>query len=102
MANQYTNPWTDKMLDIITKRWLAGQTASTISEALQGEGITRNAVIGKLRRKGLLCNPEHGPLRAPAGQPKDGRSHNAPRDGFIPLYQTPSLPVVLWLSRPLP
>ena len=37
---------------VLTRLWLAGETARTIAEKLGG-GVTRNAVIGKAHRLGL-------------------------------------------------
>jgi GcrA cell cycle regulator len=39
-------------MELLTRLWLAGETARTIAEKL-GEGVTRNAVIGKAHRLGL-------------------------------------------------
>ena len=57
-------------VELLKRLWIAGETARAISEKL-GEGITRNAVIGKAHRLGLTG--KHGskppPLvrtRAPA------------------------------------
>jgi GcrA cell cycle regulator len=39
-------------MEVLTRLWLAGATARMIAEKL-GEGVTRNAVIGKAHRLGL-------------------------------------------------
>ncbi len=44
--------WGKLQTELLTRLWLAGNTARTIAEKLGG-GITRNAVIGKAHRLGL-------------------------------------------------
>jgi GcrA cell cycle regulator len=44
--------WTDEKVDLLRQLWLDGRSASQISTAL-GQGLTRNAVIGKVHRLGL-------------------------------------------------
>jgi GcrA cell cycle regulator len=39
-------------MELLTRLWLAGETARVIAEELGG-GVTRNAVIGKAHRLGL-------------------------------------------------
>jgi GcrA cell cycle regulator len=41
--------WTDERVELLKKLWLEGLSASQIA-ALLGEGVTRNAVIGKVHR----------------------------------------------------
>jgi GcrA cell cycle regulator len=43
--------WTDERVEILTKMWAEGNSASQISKELGG--VTRNAVIGKVHRLGL-------------------------------------------------
>jgi len=52
--------WTDDRIDLLKTHWEAGMTASQIAEAL-GEGVSRNAVIGKAHRLGL--EPRPSPVR---------------------------------------
>ena len=47
-----TVQWDEPRTELLTRLWLSGETARTIAERL-GEGITRNAVIGKAHRLGL-------------------------------------------------
>jgi GcrA cell cycle regulator len=65
--------WTEERIALLTKYWQEGHSASQIAEAL-GEGLTRNAVIGKAHRLGLASRPS--PLKgADAGaEAKDGRN----------------------------
>ena len=44
--------WTDERVAELSKLWQEGYSARQIAESL-GEGITRNAVIGKANRLGL-------------------------------------------------
>ncbi len=47
-----TMHWDEPRMELLTRLWLAGETARTIAEKL-GRGVTRNAVIGKAHRLGL-------------------------------------------------
>jgi GcrA cell cycle regulator len=44
--------WTDERIDLLQKLWLQGMSASRIAREL-ANGLTRNAVIGKVYRLGL-------------------------------------------------
>jgi GcrA cell cycle regulator len=44
--------WNDERVELLSKLWLEGRSASQIAAEL-GQGITRNAVIGKVHRLGL-------------------------------------------------
>ena len=46
--------WTDDRVELLSRLWLEGKSASMIASALGG-GLTRNAVIGKVHRLGLAC-----------------------------------------------
>ncbi len=48
--------WTDDRIEMLKSHWEAGMTASQIAEAL-GQGVSRNAVIGKAHRLGLEARP---------------------------------------------
>jgi hypothetical protein len=66
--------WDKPRMEVLTRLWLAGETARMISEKLGG-GVTRNAVIGKAHRLGLTG--KHGSKsaalkRARAFRPKGG------------------------------
>ena len=47
-----TMHWDKLQTELLTRLWLAGNTARTIAEKLGGD-VTRNAVIGKAHRLGL-------------------------------------------------
>ncbi|WP_131113237.1 GcrA family cell cycle regulator [Lichenihabitans psoromatis] len=44
--------WNDERVELLSKLWLEGRSASQIAAEL-GLGVTRNAVIGKVHRLGL-------------------------------------------------
>jgi GcrA cell cycle regulator len=48
--------WTDERIETLRKSWEGGMTASQIADLL-GEGVSRNAVIGKAHRLGLQARP---------------------------------------------
>ena len=48
--------WTDDLVARLTELWNEGKSASQISRIL-GQGVTRNAVIGKAHRLGLQARP---------------------------------------------
>jgi GcrA cell cycle regulator len=48
--------WTDERINLLTSLWQEGKTASQIA-AILGEGVSRNAVIGKAHRLGLTGRP---------------------------------------------
>jgi GcrA cell cycle regulator len=58
--------WSDDRVELLTKLWGEGLSASQIAAALGG-GVTRNAVIGKVHRLGL------------SGRAKPGAAATAPR-----------------------
>jgi GcrA cell cycle regulator len=53
--------WTEDRIAMLKAGWEGGMTASQIAEQL-GEGVTRNAVIGKAHRLGLEARPS--PVKA--------------------------------------
>ena len=60
--------WTDERIETLKTMWEAGQTASQIAEAL-GDGVSRNAVIGKAHRLGLQARPSPVKPNEPAPTP---------------------------------
>ena len=69
-SNKRNNTWTEERVELLRKLWAEGLSASEIAREL-GEGISRNAVIGKVHRLGL-------PGRAPS---RSGNSRRAPQQG---------------------
>src|SRR4029077_14009866 len=52
--------WTDEKVEQPKQHWIDGKSASQIA-GLLGNGVTRNAVIGKVHRLGLA-----GPAKSPS------------------------------------
>jgi GcrA cell cycle regulator len=50
--NEATMAWTDEIVEQLKQHWIDGKSASQIA-GLLGNGVTRNAVIGKVHRLGL-------------------------------------------------
>jgi len=63
--------WTDERVELLSRLWLEGKSASQISAVLGG-GLTRNAVIGKVHRLGLA-----GRVKSP-NSPPDGPARGRP------------------------
>jgi GcrA cell cycle regulator len=51
-TNEATMSWTDERIEQLKQHWTEGKSASQIASLL-GNGISRNAVIGKVHRLGL-------------------------------------------------
>ncbi|KKB08389.1 GcrA family cell cycle regulator [Devosia chinhatensis] len=77
--------WTDERVELLKKLWMEGLSASQIAGEL-GEGVTRNAVIGKVHRLKLSARakptntaPRARPAPRPAARrvvsPSAGMSH---------------------------
>ncbi len=77
--------WTEDRVEILTKLWADGLSASQIAKQLGG--VTRNAVIGKVHRLGLSG-------RAKPSNPakKAARKPTAPRARTSARTKTPSAP----------
>ena len=48
--------WTDEKIDLISSLWKQGKSASEIAVII-GDGVSRNAIIGKAHRLGLAGRP---------------------------------------------
>ncbi len=83
--------WTDERIETLRTMWADGSSAKTIAGVL-GEGVTRNAVIGKIHRLGLSertkveeggivkSKPSHTTRKAqPAGPIVQGNTVLAPK-----------------------
>src|SRR5262249_34273968 len=62
--------WTDERVELLKKLWADGLSASQIAAELGG--VTRNAVIGKVHRRGLSRRAKSTSSRAP--RPRKPRS----------------------------
>ena len=63
--------WTDEIIEQLKQHWMEGKSASQIA-GLLGNGMTRNAVIGKVHRLGLAGRakaPSSGAARPRAPPP---------------------------------
>jgi len=77
--------WTEDRIAILKAGWEGGMTASQIAEKL-GEGVTRNAVIGKAHRLGLESRPSpvKGGEETPAAVPPAAAAMPAPAPAADP------------------
>ncbi|RMF73585.1 MAG: global cell cycle regulator GcrA-like protein [Alphaproteobacteria bacterium] len=64
--------WTDEKIELLKKLWAKGLSASQIAKEL-GDGISRNAVIGKVHRLGLKSRPSPVKSRSGKGKTTAGR-----------------------------
>jgi GcrA cell cycle regulator len=82
--------WTDERVEHLKKMWLEGLSASQIAGEL-ANGVTRNAVIGKVHRLGLS-----GRVKSPAPAPARARAKARPEDESRPedAARPPVAPVV--------
>lgn len=87
--------WTDERIARLKQYWEEGCSASQIAELL-GEGLSRNAVIGKAHRLGLAARPS--PLKTAeakadgkAAEPRADRPVARPKPAAKPT--TPEAPV---------
>ncbi|TPE61805.1 GcrA cell cycle regulator [Sandaracinobacter neustonicus] len=88
--------WTDERIALLKQYWEEGRSASQIAEIL-GEGLSRNAVIGKAHRLGLASRPS--PLKtgeakaeskAPKAEAKPAAPKPAPRPAPQPVAAAPA------------
>ena len=88
--------WTDERIETLRKGWEGGKTASQIAEEL-GEGVSRNAVIGKAHRLGLQARPSpvkggEGEVEAPAPVAAVAKPVAAPRAKVEAVVAAPVAP----------
>ena len=88
--------WTDERIAQLKAGWEGGMTASQIAEVL-GEGVTRNAVIGKAHRLGLEARPS--PVKA-GEETVEAAPAAAPVASAAPVPAAPA-PVAPPAARPL-
>jgi len=106
-------PWTEERVELLKKLWTDGHSASQIAAKL-GQGVTRNAVIGKVHRlnlSGRATQPRSSEPRMPRktrepshpGRPTGAPS--MPRAGNTALKQFPRIeaqPRQIALPEPKP
>ncbi|MGQ5700462.1 GcrA family cell cycle regulator [Sandaracinobacteroides sp. A072] len=68
--------WTDERIALLKQYWEEGRSASQIAELL-GDGLSRNAVIGKAHRLGLASRPSPLKTGDQKGAAKPARSRTA-------------------------
>jgi GcrA cell cycle regulator len=76
--------WTDERVELLKKLWMEGLSASQIAGEL-GEGVTRNAVIGKVHRLKLSARAKPtntAPRARPAARPAAPRRVASPSAGM--------------------
>jgi GcrA cell cycle regulator len=66
--NNHETPWTDDRVNWLKELWNTGMRASQIGRLI---GVSRNAIIGKANRLGLVGKPK------PAGQTTNDKVHKA-------------------------
>lgn len=96
--------WTDERVELLRKLWLEGLSASQIAGVL-GEGVTRNAVIGKVHRLKLSgrAKPAAAPRVRPAVRPAAAASSPARRVSAPATPRPAQSPMAtLMKNRPLP
>jgi len=85
------NTWPDERVEILKQLWIDGLSASQIAAKL-GDGITRNAVIGKVHRLGL--SGRGSPTRVARPRTRRPRQPSVPKrmptDGNAALKAKPS------------
>ena len=69
--------WTDERIALLKQYWEEGRSASQIAEVL-GEGLSRNAVIGKAHRLGLASRPSPLKTGEPKAEAKTARAEPKP------------------------
>ena len=74
--------WTEERVELLKKLWLEGLSASRIAGVL-GEGVTRNAVIGKVHRLKLSgrAKPASSAPRARSNSARPARRVASPSGG---------------------
>lgn len=85
--------WNQERIELLRALWEAGLTASQIAERI-GDGVTRNAVIGKAHRLGLTARPS--PVKGPA------RDENWEKSKVASQIEETSRPAAAAQARPQP
>lgn len=81
--------WTEDRVEVLTKLWAEGLSASQIAKQLGG--VTRNAVIGKVHRLGLSgrATPSR-PARKTAAKPAAARTRKVTTVPAVPRVPDPA------------
>ncbi len=92
--------WTDERVERLSTLWLEGRSASQIATEL-GEGVSRNAVIGKVHRLGLSGRATPPATEAAPPRPRD-LPVPEPRIEITPVAAAYALPVEAPVESPAP
>ena len=94
--------WTEDRVEILTKLWAEGLSASQIAKQLGG--VTRNAVIGKVHRLGLSgrAKPSRPATRRAAAKPSTPRARAATKPRVRAKPKTPSIPKIRSAAEQVP
>jgi GcrA cell cycle regulator len=103
-------PWTEERVELLKKLWAEGLSASQIAGRL-AQGVTRNAVIGKVHRlnlSGRATQPRNAAPRTARKSPREpsipGRSPSMPTAGATalkPFAHVAPRPIALPEPKPL-
>lgn len=96
--------WTDERIALLKQYWEEGRSASQIAELL-GEGLSRNAVIGKAHRLGLASRPsplKTGETKTEPKPPKSEPRAAAPKPAPRPAPAAPAPPAAQVEAQPRP
>jgi GcrA cell cycle regulator len=94
--------WTAERVELLEQLWRSGRSASQIAQALGG--VTRNAVIGKAHRLGLMGRPspirDGQPVERPVrvATPRAAAPKPAPRPPVVRAVEPAPLPPVAELA----
>jgi GcrA cell cycle regulator len=103
-------PWTPERVEMLRKLWGDGHSASQIAGKL-GQGVTRNAVIGKVHRLNLAGRVTQTRPAAPRAPRESGRTQRphapsmpqtAGTSALKPILRAEAHPRLLNLAEPKP
>lgn len=80
--------WTPERLEFAKERWLKGWSATQIAKEL-GEGISRNAVIGKIHRLGIKRDAERFKNYTKPFKKNGGAVRVRPKKAVAPMVMVP-------------
>jgi GcrA cell cycle regulator len=93
--------WTDERVELLKKLWTEGLSASQIAGRL-GNGVTRNAVIGKVHRLNLSGRVQQQRVAQPRQPRKQREPSLAPRaGGSMPSMPTAGSSALKPMMQPL-
>jgi GcrA cell cycle regulator len=81
--------WTDERIALLKQYWEEGRSASQIAEVL-GEGLSRNAVIGKAHRLGLASRPSPLKTGEAKAEGRPARAEAKPAAPRVPARAAPA------------